>query len=552
MSTIETKRTFKYVVVRLIYKCHPIKELLKSIMPYRESNLDRSLRNWFVNDNEHKLLRSINLIEGSMRGLTPFNLPLDFPITVIAGKNGSGKSTILALACCAFHNEPTGFKLSHRKHAYYTFADFFVQHTEDSPSDGIKIFYSIAYNNWKKSANLPDGKGVAYQNREKKIAGKWTDYSRRIKRDVVFLGIERIVPHSEKSQSKSYSKSFSNVGNKGWEDDVKGAVGKILGKEYDEFKYVSHSKYRLPLVSVNGKKYSGFHMGAGENALFEVLSVIHSVSEGALVVIDEIELGLHSEAQKKFIGHLKTLCKERRVQILCTTHSRDVFGQLPNEARVFVENVNGKSVVCNSISPDFAFSKLSAENPFQISLLVEDSVAKALMLSVLPSTIRSRISIEVIGSASALTRQLSSNYIREKQENIVILYDGDQSAIEDANLLHGCKMTESTDGYDDIKAWMKSKIEYLPGETWPESWIIQKCSESIDVVAPLLGVSEDSLADIIKQGLRAGKHNEFSEIGVAVGLEEEGVLFRFCLAISQSHADQFQALIQSLQKRLDG
>jgi predicted ATPase len=103
-----------------------------------------------------------------MRGLSPFNLELDFPITAIAGKNGSGKSTILALACCAFHNTSTGFKLSHRKLTYYTFADFFVQHTEDIPPDGIKIMYSIAHNRWRKSDDLPDGKGIAFQKREKK------------------------------------------------------------------------------------------------------------------------------------------------------------------------------------------------------------------------------------------------------------------------------------------------------------------------------------------------------------------------------------------------
>lgn len=119
-------------------------------MAYRESNVDRSLRKWFLNDNEHQLLRSVSLKEGAMRGLSPFDLRLNFPITAIAGKNGSGKSTILALACCAFHNNSTGFKLSHRKQAYYTFADFFIQHTEDIPPDGIKILYSIAHNNWKK------------------------------------------------------------------------------------------------------------------------------------------------------------------------------------------------------------------------------------------------------------------------------------------------------------------------------------------------------------------------------------------------------------------
>ena len=240
-------------------------------MKYRESHIDRNLRKWFINDNEHCLLRSISLT-GNIRSLTPFEISLNYPITAIAGKNGSGKSTILALACCAFHNNKEGFKLPHRKSTYYTFADFFVQHTDDVPYEGIEIIYSIAHNNWKKSKIIPNGTGVSSQKRVKKKGGKWTDYSRRVLRDVVFLGIERIVPHSEKSQSKSYSKSFHYLGEKGWENDVKDTVGKILGKKYDTFRYVTHSKYRLPLVVSNGKKYSGFHMGAGENALFELFS----------------------------------------------------------------------------------------------------------------------------------------------------------------------------------------------------------------------------------------------------------------------------------------
>lgn len=521
-------------------------------MAYRESNLDRSLRKWFVDENECQLLRSIQIADGALRGLSTFDLKFNYPITAIAGKNGAGKSTILALACCAFHNSSKGFKLPHRRQTYYTFADFFIQHAEDVPTEGITIFYSIAHNYWKKSDRMPDGRGIAFQRRSKKKNGKWTDYAIRIKRDVVFLGIERIVPHSEKSQSKSYSRSFLHTGVMGWEDEVKDAVGKILGKKYDEFKYVSYSKYRLPLVICNGRKYSGFHMGAGENALFEVLSVLHSVSEGALVVIDEIELGLHSEAQKKFMAYLKEVCRKRKVQIICTTHSRDIFSQLPDDARVFIEVVNGKSVVCDSISPEYAFSKLSAENPMEICLLVEDRVAKALMLAVLPSSIRSRISIEVIGSASALIRQLSSNYIREKQQNIVVLFDGDQAAKEKANLAHGCSMTESNDSHEDIKNWMRGRIEYLPGETWPESWVVQKCSESLGVLSSLIGVGEDALVDIIELGLEAGKHNEFNAIGFAVGLEGQDALSRFCMVISQSHSDEFDGIIQSLQRRLDG
>ncbi|MDM5117309.1 ATP-binding protein [Aeromonas hydrophila] len=74
-------------------------------MKYLESSLDRTLRNWFIKDNTCALLREISLRMGTMRGLTAFELEFTYPITAIAGKNGSGKSTILALACCAYHND---------------------------------------------------------------------------------------------------------------------------------------------------------------------------------------------------------------------------------------------------------------------------------------------------------------------------------------------------------------------------------------------------------------------------------------------------------------
>ena len=52
-------------------------------MKYRESHDDRNLRKWFTNDNEHQLLRSIDLREGVMRGLSTFKLELNYPITVV-------------------------------------------------------------------------------------------------------------------------------------------------------------------------------------------------------------------------------------------------------------------------------------------------------------------------------------------------------------------------------------------------------------------------------------------------------------------------------------
>ena len=54
-------------------------------------------------------------------------------------------------------------------------------------------------------------------------------------------------------------------------------------------------------------------MGAGEDALFEVISTLMMCPDGSLILIDEIELGLHEEAQARLIDELKKICSKRHI-----------------------------------------------------------------------------------------------------------------------------------------------------------------------------------------------------------------------------------------------
>ena len=506
--------------------------------------MDKTLRQRFINDNSHASLRRIYLREGELRGINSLDVYFNYPITAIAGKNGAGKSTILALACCAYHNQKNAFHLPKRKLAYYTFSDFFVQHAEEVPPQGIDIRYGIAHNKWRKTEAYPEGVGIGYQRRWKNQGGKWNDYAERIKRSVVFLGIERIVPHAERSQSRSYSKVFKEAQPMGWEDKVKEAVGYVLGKSYDQFRYLRHSKYSLPLVKIGGTVYSGFNMGAGENALFEIFSTIYSCGEGALLVMDEVELGLHAEAQRKFIAKLKDVCLETHTQVICTTHSKEIFDCLPYDARYFVECVNGKTRITDSISSDFAFAKMAAITGNELDILVEDEVAKTLLQTILPTHLRSRVTVSVIGSATALARQLAAIYVRGEERPTLAVFDGDQRAKEEDNKKHAKNMAENVD--EDFSDWYNSHIAYLPGDTWPELWIVQKSSSCLDSISVLTSSESEILKDVLEYGLQAGKHYEFYEISKNLGLDPKACLQLFTACVCNEHSSEFEPLVSQI------
>jgi energy-coupling factor transporter ATP-binding protein EcfA2 len=517
-------------------------------MKYRETSIDAKLRDWFTKDLTKRLLREIKLETGTLRGLTPFRLSIDFPILALSGKNGAGKSTLLALACCAYHNEASGYRRPKRNLPYYTFSDFFIQHPNELSPQGIVIRYKLAHDGWRKSESHPDGVGIGTQRRSKKKGGKWNDYDKRINRNVVFLGIDRIVPHAERSPSRSYSRVFKEKPPKGWEEKVRTAVGEILGKKYDDFRYLEHSKYSLPIVTVGKTVYSGFNMGAGENALFEIFSVLHDCGKGALLVIDEIELGLHAEAQRRFIKELKKTCHDLHAQVICTTHSREIFEQLPNDARCFVETVNGKTKILDAISSEYAFSKLSGVGSNELNIFVEDDVAKSLLIAALPAHHRTRISISVIGSSNCLARQLAAVYRRKDKNSVLAVFDGDQRTKEVQLVEHARNMAEITriDERGEFNAWVKGKIGYLPGDAWPEAWLMEAGKKVAEDIATLVGSDSDSVVEALTKGEKSGKHGELHGAGMELGLERESFMQIIAGVVARKFSDDFAEVVNQI------
>jgi predicted ATPase len=526
-------------------------------MSYRKSNIDNNNFSWFGKDNSRATLASIQLTKGNVRGLGLFKAEFEYPISAFAGSNGSGKSTMLALAACAYHNSKEGYTPPLRNQTYYTFKDFFVQSEDETPIQGVNIRYGFRHNNWRGKNKV----GLNYQQRSKRKGGRWNDYHTRIQRNVVYFGVQRVVPHFERSVSKSYRSRFK-PGNlsEATRSRISKIAGRIVGKTYDDFNSYHHSKYSLPMVNSAGISYSGFNMGAGESAIFEILTALFQAGSGTLIIIDEIELGLHEKAQLKLIEQLKELCKELKCQIICSTHSHAILSSLPPEARFFIEGKGPSPVLTMGISADFACGKMGKADAQELDIFVEDENAATIIRQVLPLSTRKRCKIKPIGSHSAVLRQLASRSL-EGVDNCVCILDGDQSGDSAGAIKRVVDWTEASTQVqkDEVKAWTEERLHFLPGNTWPEKWMLDEAIEFLenDLIgdpsntAAGWGVEgDDEVLQLLKDARQADKHDEFFELSEAVELDVDRVREDVCRLVANATPNHFAPIIAAIEDTL--
>lgn len=521
-------------------------------MPYRYSQLDKDNTEWFKNDLKPCTLCGIHLRAGKMRGIYPVHIEFEYPITAIAGRNGSGKSTILALACCAYHNRTGGYVPLDRNKPYYTFKDFFVSTDDEEKLEGIEIKY-VFLGDWKSPKT-----GMRYtrgsQIRKKRRGGKWNDYSRRLSRNVVFLGIQRIVPPSErKTECSCYRKFRSTAIDENTKRHILEVAGRVMGKQYTSLDLRTVDRRRLFVVDRQAHHYSGFNMGAGENAIFTILIELFSAGEGALLVIDEIELGLHEEAQKAFIEELKKICKERHCQIICSTHSGAILDALPPAGRKFIETYPNKTVITTGISAAYATGKLSGKGTKEITVLVEDQMGENIVQEFLPSALRRRVHIVPIGSDQAVLRQLAAHF-RENDYSCIAILDGDK-AKERRSAKEAVRraLEKRYNGWqeNEIDAWLDGHLRYFPGETCPEKWILSGVTPAIcQELSVLWGTTEEDVAQIAEEACGCVTHTEFHFISGRIGLPEVRIRADIIRAIAGAYSQERKTITAPIQEML--
>ena len=301
-------------------------------MGYLESRIDRQNYRWFRSDNTRATLITIELAQGHLRGLYPFEVELFYPISAFAGENGSGKSTLLAIAACAFHNRPNGYKLMGRNKNYYTFSDFFIQAAGELPPEGIFISYQILHDHWRNSAP-----GLGQQNRIKRTGGKWTDYDRRVKRNVIHFGTERIVTPNERSAYRSYRHRFIPAElDEQTRNQICQIAGRVFSKRYDSFSLHQHSKYRLAMVGSDAR----FFIETRERQTDVIVGISPQYACGKLAGENsrELTIFMEDEVSEAILMDTMPLDIRERAKLLPIGSSDAVLRQLAARYREQREN----------------------------------------------------------------------------------------------------------------------------------------------------------------------------------------------------------------------
>ena len=365
------------------------------------------------------------------------------------------------------------------------------------------------------------------------------------------------MPHYERSAHKSYAGHFAiDSLEEEHRRDICAIAGRIIGRPYDTLEIRRHSKYLLPIAARDGVQFSGFNMGAGESAVFEILSSLFEAGKGSLLIIDEIESGLHEHAQSRLVEELKELCERLHCQVICSTHSHVVLDTIPPEGRFFLESRGGSTLVTHEISADYACGKLRGRNTGELDVFVEDNVAESILQLGIPQRLRHRINVVPIGSANTLLHLLASRYL-EGRDGFVCVLDGDKRKEDSGNRSRAARYTEGhlRESQEEMDIWLSERLLYLPSESWPEEWLIQSCGkiEEKTYLVNTWGLEDDQqVAQALSRALMAQKHREFFTLGQDMNLSEECVKSDVVRFLVNSMPDLLGDLVSHIEGLLDG
>lgn len=350
-------------------------------------------------------------------------IEFDSPITAFCGLNGTGKSTLLQIATAAY-------KATDR----YYISDFIFAGKLDSkvirPDASAKYEYCQA----TQPGGVFTNQEVTVSRSKTSKRNQWIGYKRQPHRAVYFAGVGLYLPRvEERDAATRYASSITVSSTSPVSTETQSYITKILGTSYKSANEndVTAGRKATKVVSVErgSAEYSELHMGCGEGRIYHIVRALEALPEKSLVALEEPETSLHASSQYRFGQYLVDLAIRKRHQIIITTHSEFIMLALPERSRICLVPTGAGTQIIKSVGVRQAISLMSDNHVRALHILVEDDVAKALIIALLraqdPFLLRT---VEVIEAGDKTKIQSLMEVMSEAKLPVCAVRDGDVGA----------------------------------------------------------------------------------------------------------------------------
>lgn len=425
---------------------------------------------------------------------------MDKPVTAIFGVNGCGKSTILHALACLYRPD------SHIGEKNY-FTRFFKRENGVSwTGSKLRACFTI--------------RGHSSFREYGKMGDRWTPrIDRRPQRDVVYLGISSCVPDIEQVTVTVTNFAMGAAEDVQRKEEIVRAASAIMNYDYSNYAKASFHKKKYKKVARNSAtiNYSSLAMGAGEQRLFTILEILYSMPAYSLLLIDELDLTLHTSALMKLVDEMVNVACRKHLQIVFTTHREELALRNDINIRHIWKTVNSNDTfVLDHTSPD-CLRRLTGRMEKQLEVYVEDDLAEYIARQVvrdkglLPYT--SFLRFGAIENAFVVAA--GCDIQEDDSYNKLFVMDGDKYRTEDERITQMQKCYSGNEAERDARrrrALSHIKQFALPEGEQPEHYLWTQLKQTTNDLATLaqeiMAVANDKHAYLYDVQMKSGESRD--------------------------------------------
>lgn len=380
------------------------------------------------------------------RNITNMVIPLGQYITVLAGQNGTSKSTILGML-----GQPFGLasaKTIFGKSCKTKFTDIFkLSPNHDKAGDHL---YFIDF----RDESISDGKQhIQVKSYERKGATSGirfvTGATRKrgdgnINYPVIYLGMKRVYPIGEMTNLEASAPELSTNEIEKFTEWYLRIMVPATSSGFDPVKMTKKGQKETLLI--NTGVYDFLANSAGQDNLGQILAALISFQrikeemgsdyKGALLLIDEVDATLFPASQKGLFEVFFEVAPILNLQIVFTTHSTDLLDLALSKAgkgkevEVAYLKLRGEKIKLeinpsmDDVRSDLLIEPLPKEKSQKVEVWCEDDEAAWFLRKMLPTDLKQKCDIVSAKLSCGELAELSIRKLRSIQD-VVFVVDSD-------------------------------------------------------------------------------------------------------------------------------